>query len=98
MKYATFAEFVKDAYYHGVDLMTLEIDFKKEVYDNGNGIAPSIWRNTLHTQIMVKDFAAAEKWLDMACNWIRVPGVITYVPTDKDVKQCYISCNKEAIC
>lgn len=85
MKYATFKDFIKDARYHGADLGTLELDFKLD----DNHIAPNLWRHTLHTQINLGDYEAAEKWIHVACNWVRIPGVITYLPTEDDVKRAY---------
>lgn len=88
MKYATFKDFVQDAFYHGVDMMELDIDFK--VDESGHTLAePNIWRTTLHRQINTKDFDAAEIWLHAACNSITIPGVCSWLPDKAAMDEAY---------
>lgn len=84
MKYTTFYMFVREAAFHAVDFLDLE-------YESLNPDWPAFdatWR-TIQRTITDKDFDAAEKMMLSMFKWIRIPGVVTYLPHHADVRQAY---------
>jgi hypothetical protein len=85
MKYATFKDFVRESYYHGVDYMELEINFK-DTYTDTEATA---WRHRLHNRISRKEFEDTDYALRVQCNSITIPGVCTYLPDEAAMNKAY---------
>lgn len=82
MKYCTFKEFIRDAYYHGADAIAQPIHLDTEPY------APDIWAEVQRC-LDKKLLDEAEQIIHATYKSIIVAGVITYLPTDEDVREAY---------
>ncbi|MES2704822.1 MAG: hypothetical protein V4649_19460 [Bacteroidota bacterium] len=82
MKYATFKDFVREAYYHGIDAVAEPKVKGQEAYE------PYVW-DEVQKCIDRKMFDEAEKIITDNYSHIVVSGVITYLATEADVKAAY---------
>jgi hypothetical protein len=73
--------------YHAVDKIDLEYELKDGVKDSI--LNSGAQKETFELLLQNKKFEAAEELMHMTFKWIRIPGVVTYLPTDADVKQAY---------
>ena len=77
MKHATFKDFVREAYYHGLDLI---VDVSK-VNENAQDVMPQVG-----DLLLAKRFDEVEELLTKNYNKIMLRGVVTYWPTEIERK------------